>query len=72
MFENRRPPGHHAQQSLCGGYCYFNNVAIAAKYLQQGGAHRVAILDVDYHHGNGSEDLGPVFRTHAYVTYSSS
>ncbi len=50
-----RPPGHHAQDALCGGYCYFNNAAIAARYLleyRDSGA--LAILDIDYHHGNGS------------------
>lgn len=67
--EYRRPPGHHAQQSLCGGYCFFNNAAIAAKYLiQHAEARRVAILDVDYHHGNGSEDFGSVFPVGASVT----
>ncbi|KAI0658343.1 hypothetical protein C8Q70DRAFT_994975 [Cubamyces menziesii] len=50
-----RPPGHHAQDALCGGYCFLNNVAIAAKYLlQHRGCGSVAILDIDYHHGNGS------------------
>lgn len=51
----RRPPGHHAQDALCGGYCFFNNAAIAAKYLlEDRGSGALAILDVDYHHGNGS------------------
>lgn len=48
-----RPPGHHACRDLYGGYCYLNNAAIAAAHL--GG--RVAIVDVDYHHGNGTQDI---------------
>ncbi|MCB9876290.1 MAG: histone deacetylase family protein [Planctomycetes bacterium] len=51
-----RPPGHHAERSVFGGFCYFNNNAIAAEHLAEGG-HRVAILDVDYHHGNGQQDV---------------
>ncbi|MDQ5900580.1 MAG: Hist deacetyl protein [Patescibacteria group bacterium] len=50
-----RPPGHHAEQKMMGGYCYFNNAAIAAHYLAQHG--KVAILDVDFHHGNGTQNL---------------
>jgi acetoin utilization deacetylase AcuC-like enzyme len=50
-----RPPGHHAATDLYGGFCYLNNAAIAARYLQAGG--RVAILDVDYHHGNGTQAI---------------
>jgi len=50
-----RPPGHHAEQRAFGGFCYFNNAAIAAHYLSQFG--RVAVLDVDYHHGNGTQDI---------------
>ena len=52
-----RPPGHHAARDLYGGYCFFNNAAIAAQALCDGGAERVAILDVDYHHGNGTQAL---------------
>ncbi len=48
-----RPPGHHAERRAFGGFCYFNNNAIAAHYLSAQG--RVAILDIDYHHGNGQE-----------------
>jgi len=48
-----RPPGHHAEHTSMGGYCYFNNAAIAANYLNQHG--RVAILDIDFHHGNGTQ-----------------
>ncbi len=49
-----RPPGHHAAMDLYGGYCYLNNAAIAARSLQMSEA-RVAILDIDYHHGNGTQ-----------------
>jgi acetoin utilization deacetylase AcuC-like enzyme len=50
-----RPPGHHAERRLFGGFCYFNNAAIAAHDLLRLG--RVAILDIDYHHGNGQQDI---------------
>lgn len=50
-----RPPGHHAAADLYGGFCYLNNAAIAARYLQADG--RVAILDIDYHHGNGTQAI---------------
>ncbi len=52
-----RPPGHHAAADYYGGYCFFNNAAIAAQYLRDQGASRVAILDVDYHHGNGTQSI---------------
>jgi acetoin utilization deacetylase AcuC-like enzyme len=52
-----RPPGHHAASDLMGGYCYLNNAAIAAQALRDAGAARVAILDIDYHHGNGTQDI---------------
>jgi acetoin utilization deacetylase AcuC-like enzyme len=52
-----RPPGHHAARDLYGGYCFLNNAAIAAQYLRDSGAARVAILDVDFHHGNGTQDI---------------
>jgi acetoin utilization deacetylase AcuC-like enzyme len=53
-----RPPGHHAARAMFGGYCYFNNAAIVAQWLlSQGGARRVAILDIDYHHGNGTQQI---------------
>jgi acetoin utilization deacetylase AcuC-like enzyme len=51
-----RPPGHHASRDVFGGYCYLNNVAIAARWLADQGM-RVAILDVDYHHGNGTQAI---------------
>jgi acetoin utilization deacetylase AcuC-like enzyme len=52
-----RPPGHHAGRDYLGGYCYLNNAAIAAKEAQRRGAGRVVILDIDYHHGNGTQDI---------------
>ena len=52
-----RPPGHHAGADYMGGYCYLNNVAIAAQFALDNGASRVAVLDVDYHHGNGTQDI---------------
>jgi acetoin utilization deacetylase AcuC-like enzyme len=53
-----RPPGHHAAHGMLGGYCYFNNAAIVAEWLRrEGGARRVAILDIDYHHGNGTQQI---------------
>ena len=50
-----RPPGHHAEYKVFGGFCYFNSTAIAAHYLSEQG--RVAILDIDYHHGNGQQNI---------------
>ena len=50
-----RPPGHHAETRTFGGFCYFNNAAIAANLLSRYG--RVAILDIDYHHGNGQQEI---------------
>jgi acetoin utilization deacetylase AcuC-like enzyme len=53
-----RPPGHHAARGMLGGYCYFNNAAIVAEWLRrEGGARKVAILDIDYHHGNGTQQI---------------
>eukprot|EP00055_Hartaetosiga_balthica_P011119 m.49639 g.49639 ORF g.49639 m.49639 type:complete len:412 (+) comp7462_c0_seq5:228-1463(+) len=51
-----RPPGHHASASVAGGYCFFNNVAIAAQFAVDNG-YRVSILDVDFHHGNGTQKI---------------
>ena len=50
-----RPPGHHAGAEICGGYCFLNNAAIAAQWLSDTG--KVAILDIDYHAGNGTQDI---------------
>lgn len=50
-----RPSGHHAGPRVFGGYCYFNNAAVAAEYLSNHGS--VAILDIDYHHGNGTQEF---------------
>lgn len=61
-----RPPGHHADHHAMGGYCYFNNAAIAAQYLSTQG--RVAILDIDFHHGNGTQNA---FYERSDVTYIS-
>jgi acetoin utilization deacetylase AcuC-like enzyme len=52
-----RPPGHHAGIDLFGGYCFINNAAVAAQRLIDHGAKKVAILDVDFHHGNGTQDI---------------
>jgi acetoin utilization deacetylase AcuC-like enzyme len=52
-----RPPGHHAGGGYFGGYCYLNNAAIAAEAALAGGRKQLAILDVDYHHGNGTQDI---------------
>lgn len=52
-----RPPGHHAGSDFGGGYCFLNNAAISAQWLLNSGASRVAILDVDYHHGNGTQEI---------------
>jgi acetoin utilization deacetylase AcuC-like enzyme len=52
-----RPPGHHAGRNLIGGYCFFNNAAIVAESVLARGAERVAILDVDFHHGNGTQQI---------------
>jgi acetoin utilization deacetylase AcuC-like enzyme len=57
IFSLCRPPGHHAGRSFFGGYCYFNNAAIAGQFLLDRGARQVAILDVDYHHGNGTQEI---------------
>lgn len=52
-----RPPGHHAGHDFFGGYCFINNAAVAAQHLRDGGVGKVAILDVDYHHGNGTQAI---------------
>ncbi|MBM3934096.1 MAG: histone deacetylase family protein [SAR202 cluster bacterium] len=50
-----RPPGHHAEHRYFGGYCYFNSLAVAANYLSRRG--KVAVFDLDYHHGNGQQEI---------------
>jgi acetoin utilization deacetylase AcuC-like enzyme len=52
-----RPPGHHAARSMYGGYCFFNNAAIAAEAIVATTGERVAIIDVDFHHGNGTQQI---------------
>ena len=56
-FALTRPPGHHAGADFLGGYCFLNNAAIAAQALRDAGHARVAVLDVDYHHGNGTQTI---------------
>lgn len=52
-----RPPGHHAGADYLGGYCFINQAAVAAQAARDAGVERVAILDIDYHHGNGTQDI---------------
>lgn len=52
-----RPPGHHANRTTSAGFCVFNNLAIAVKYAQSKGVKRIAIVDFDVHHGNGTQDI---------------
>ena len=52
-----RPPGHHAMADMYGGYCFLANAALAAEALRAAGAARVAVLDIDFHHGNGTQDV---------------
>jgi acetoin utilization deacetylase AcuC-like enzyme len=64
-----RPPGHHAEKDCAMGFCYFNNIAIAARYLQQKwGVERVAIIDIDVHHGNGTQHIFEDDPTVLYVS----
>jgi acetoin utilization deacetylase AcuC-like enzyme len=63
-----RPPGHHATARAMGGFCYLNNAAIAAQLLREGGIARLAVIDIDYHHGNGTQSI---FWERADVFYAS-
>ena len=63
-----RPPGHHAGADFMGGYCFINNAAIAAQTLRNLAAERVAVLDVDYHHGNGTQ---AIFYSRSDVLFAS-
>ncbi|MDY6945883.1 MAG: histone deacetylase family protein [Pseudomonadota bacterium] len=56
-FALSRPPGHHAGPDFLGGYCFVNNAAVAAQAFRDDGAQRVVVLDVDYHHGNGTQTI---------------
>ncbi|MEM6381501.1 MAG: histone deacetylase family protein [Pseudomonadota bacterium] len=68
VFALCRPPGHHAMPSGYGGYCFLNNAAIAAQSLRDAGAQKVAILDVDYHHGNGTQAIFEAQRDVLFVS----
>ena len=63
-----RPPGHHAGADFMGGYCFINNAAVTAQALINGGASKIALLDVDYHHGNGTQSI---FYDRADVLFAS-
>jgi acetoin utilization deacetylase AcuC-like enzyme len=63
-----RPPGHHVTRSAFGGSCYLNNAAVAAQALRNAGYERVAIIDIDAHHGNGTQ---AIFYDRADVSYGS-
>lgn len=52
-----RPPGHHANRTTSSGFCVFNNLAIAVQYARQQGVKNIAIVDIDVHHGNGTQDI---------------
>ena len=68
VFALCRPPGHHASKNQYGGYCFFNNAAIAAQRMKDEGAKKVFILDIDFHHGNGTQ---AIFYDRADVYYAS-
>ncbi len=70
-----RPPGHHAEADRAMGFCIFNNVAVGARYAQRAGFHKVFIIDIDVHHGNGTQhifeedDTVYYFSTHQFPHY---
>lgn len=68
-FALTRPPGHHAGRGYGMGFCYFNNISIAAKYLQKHGDKKIAIVDEDVHHGNGTQEI---FKADPSVLYIST
>ncbi|CAG8761855.1 9663_t:CDS:2, partial [Acaulospora morrowiae] len=78
VFALCRPPGHHANSNVCGGYCFLNNVAIATKLLIYDNSdefknqNKVVILDIDYHHGNGTQDIFYSQSNPLYVSFHAS
>jgi acetoin utilization deacetylase AcuC-like enzyme len=64
-----RPPGHHAERGRAMGFCFYNNIAVAAAHAHTLGAHRVAIVDYDVHHGNGTQHM---FESNPNVLYLST
>ena len=68
VFSLCRPPGHHASRDQFGGYCFLNNAALAAQHLRASGCARVAVLDVDFHHGNGTQ---AIFYNRSDVVFAS-
>ena len=67
-FALTRPPGHHAGRDYGMGFCYFNNISIAAKHLRQNGDERIAIVDADVHHGNGTQEIFAKDPTVLYIS----
>ena len=68
-FALTRPPGHHAGPAYGMGFCYFNNISIAARYLRKHGDKKIAIIDEDVHHGNGTQEI---FKDDPSVLYIST